>query len=146
MSAEEIVDIAAVDRYAPVISPIAADRIDAPKISPVEAIAAVVFEICLMMRRVRAQPIQFSEFHIALAKDLSVCRSKLSESDLATDEQLSHVAIQDVAMAIENGLETPDPQLVTDIPRDRFKFAMNQRRLENSDPLAFGEHTKHELV
>src|SRR4051812_21248422 len=103
MRGQEIIDIAAVDRYAAVVSPVAADGIGAAEISPVERVTAVVLEVRPMVRRFSAETVQFRQLGVALEEEFSVQCSQLSESDFAADEQLPQLAVHDREIPLQYG-------------------------------------------
>src|SRR6476661_266945 len=146
MRGQEIIDIAAVDRYAAVVPPVAADGISAAEISPVEHVATVVLEIRPMVRRFSAQTIQFGQLGVTVDEEFSVQRSQLSKSNFPADEQLPQLPVHYGEIPFQYGLEAGDAQIVAHVLRFAFEFAMDQRSLEDIDASAAREETKQELV
>src|SRR3954470_133608 len=146
MRGQEIIDIAAIDRYAAVVPPVAADGISTAEISPVERVETVVLEIHPMVRCLSAQTIQFRQIGVALDEEVSVQRPQLSKSDFAADEQLPQLAVQHGEIPLQYCLEARDAPIVAHFLRFAFDLAMNQRSLEDVDAPAARDEAKQELV
>src|SRR5436189_2586204 len=123
MRGQEIIDIAAVDRYAAVVAPVAANGISAAEISPVEPVATVVLQISPMVRRFSAQTIELRQLGVTLDEEFSVQRSQLSKSDFAADEQLPQLTVHHGEIPLQYGLEAGDAQVVAHLVRFAFKLA-----------------------
>src|SRR3954447_15839535 len=146
MRGQEIIDIAAVDRYAAAVPPVPADGISTAEISPVERVETVVLEIGPMVRCLSAQTIQFRQLGVALDEEVSVQRSQLSKPGFAADEQLPQLAVPHGEVTIHSCLETRRAPIVAHFLRFAFDLAMNQRSPEDVDAPAARDEAKQELV
>ena len=89
---QEFLDVSPVDRDSTVVTPIAADRIGPPEITPIQRVAAVVPYIRPVVRGLDPQPIQFLEIRVATRRKLAMHIAQSSKADLTGHEHFGHVA------------------------------------------------------
>ena len=94
MRGEERLDIPPIDRSSPFVTPVTADRIGPPQISPVEAGCAVVLEVRAMVSGRRPERVELGKVGVASGHQSAVAFARLAEPHLARDDHLTHVFSQ----------------------------------------------------
>ena len=94
MRGEERLDIPPIDRSSPFVTPVAANRIGASQISPVEPGCAVVLEVRAMVSGRRPERVQLGKVRVASGHQSAVAFARLAEPHLARNDHLAHVLTQ----------------------------------------------------
>ena len=105
MRAQERVDITAVDRRAAVVTPVAADWIRAPQVSPFDAVAAVMLDVRTLMRHLRTKPLELGKSRVAPRGEIAMRLAQLAKADFARNEQLAQYPFNRPGMLFKDRLE-----------------------------------------
>ena len=99
-----------------------------------------------MMRCFGSQSIELGKLLIPLHEQLAVPRSQLAESNLASDEDFTHLVVEHCAVSIEDDAEILDPSIVADVGHITFELARYKRGRQDAHVLPSGDKAQPEVV
>ena len=145
---QEFIDVSPVDRDATVVTPIAADRIGPPEITPIQRVAPVVPEVRPVVRGLDPQPIQFFEIRIATRSKLAMHIAQPSKADFTGHEDFGHVAHDGCAVPFEYRPKQLEMSSIAGrIDRSAFPHLTRNERLQQQfQPVPRSHEPEPELI